>query len=214
MTAPAPPASGPSSDSGADPRAGTTPGRSLPGRRFAAGLALVTLLGLALRALALPGQPPLGDDLGAARSAVNYVERGQVGPTMWHHPRLRDLAVHASAAWLGPSKVGVVLPSLTLGTLAILAVGLLGRRLAGERAGLLAAFLLAIDSLAVGYSRQAIQEIYPLAFGAAGVLLALEHDARRRPAWLAAAGVAFGLGLASKWSVAFPLAVGRRTRSR
>jgi dolichyl-phosphate-mannose--protein O-mannosyl transferase len=86
-------------------------------------------------------------------------------------------------------------------------MGLLARRLAGPAAGLLAALLVAVDPLHVHYSRQAVHDVYMFLFGAAGVLLALEYAASGRRRALAAAGVAFGLGLASKWAVLAPLVV-------
>jgi 4-amino-4-deoxy-L-arabinose transferase-like glycosyltransferase len=174
-------------------------------RRFAWHLALLTLAAAVLRTIALPGQPPTGDDLGAAASAINFVERAQVGPTMWHHPRLRDLLVYASQVAFGTSKLGLVLPSLLLGIAAVPVTGLLARRFAGDRPGLLAALLLAIDPLHVDYSRQAVQECYLAFFAAAGVLTTLRYLDTRRAGWAVAAGTLFGLGLASKWSVAFPL---------
>jgi len=174
---------------------------------FAGALAAVALAALAVRGCGLAGQPGLADDRNCGASAVNFVERGQIGPTMWHHPHLRDLLVYASGSLAGFGRVGVVLPSLLLGVLSVVVLGLLGRRLAGPAAGLAAAALAALDSLHVDYSRQAVQEIYTFAFAATGVLLALLYAERRRGVWLVAAGVAFGLGLGAKWSVAFPLAV-------
>jgi dolichyl-phosphate-mannose-protein mannosyltransferase len=176
-------------------------------RRFGRALAAVTLAGLILRAWGLAGAPLLSDDRSAGVSAVSFVERGAVGPMMWQHPRLRDLLVYGARATLGDGKLGHVLPSLVLGVLAIPLLGLLGRRLAGARAGLLAAALLAVDAVHVDYSRQAVQDVYTAFFGIAGVLLAVEHALRGKARWLVAAGVAFGLGVASKWSVAFPAAV-------
>lgn len=179
-----------------------------PGRRDVRWLLVaVTLLAAALRLVALPGQPPLGDDLSAGASAINFLERAQIGPTMWQHPRLRDLLVHLSLGAVGRSKLGLALPSLVLGILAVPVVGLLARRLAGDRAGVLAALLLAIDPLHVDYSRQAVQDVYTSLFGAAGVLATLRYLDTRRARWAIAAGALYGLGLASKWSVVFPLAV-------
>ncbi|HET9555422.1 MAG TPA: glycosyltransferase family 39 protein [Anaeromyxobacteraceae bacterium] len=176
-------------------------------RRFATRLALLTAVAAGLRLLALPGQPPLADDLSAAVSAVNFLERAQVGPTMWQHPRLRDLLVYVALWACGPSKLGLVLPSLLIGVAGVPVIGLLARRFGGDRAGLLAALLLAIDPLHVDYSRQAVQEVYTTLFGAAGVLTALRFLDGRRAGWAVASGLLFGLGLATKWSVALPLAV-------
>jgi 4-amino-4-deoxy-L-arabinose transferase-like glycosyltransferase len=176
-------------------------------RRFAWWLALLTVAAAAARIAGLSTQQPLGDDLSAGVSAINFIERSQIGPTMWQHPRLRDLLIYLSVSLLGPSKLGLALPSLLLGILGIPAAGLLARRLGGNRAGLLAALWLAIDPLHIDYSRQAVQEAYTAFFGAAGVYATLRYLDTRRGGWSVAAGTLFGLGLASKWSVAFPLAI-------
>ncbi len=167
-------------------------------------LALATAVGLLLRAWGLASEPLLPDDLGCGASAVNFVERAEIGPVEWHHPHLRDLLVYAGMEIAGPTKVGFTLASLVLGVLAISVVGLLGTALGGPAVGLLAAALLAIDPVHVGYSRQAVQEGYPLFFGALGALLTIRYDRSGLLSRLAAAGAAFGLGAASKWSVIFP----------
>ncbi len=182
----------------------TSPARDRAASMFPALLALATAVGLVLRAWGLASQPPLPDDFGCGASAVNFVERAQIGPIEWHHPHLRDLLVYGAMEIAGPTKLGFVLPSLLLGVLAVPVVGLLGRALAGSAVGLLAAALLAIDAVHVGYSRQAVQEGYPLFFGALGALLTIRYDRSGLPSRLIAAGVAFGLGAASKWSVLFP----------
>jgi dolichyl-phosphate-mannose-protein mannosyltransferase len=178
--------------------------RRLP---FGAALAAITLVGLVVRAWGLSGQAPLADDWAAAISADRFVEGGEIAPLMWHHPRLRDLLVYASMAAHGRTKLGFVLPSLVAGSLSIPVLGLLGRRIAGPVAGLLAAGLVALDPLHVDYSRQAVHDVYMSLFGAAGVLLAHLYARSGRKLALAAAGVVFGLGLASKWALLAPLAV-------
>lgn len=169
--------------------------------RFQLGLALVTLVAIAVRGWGLASQPLLADDLMSGISAVSFVERGQVGPTMWHHPHLRDLAVYLSTSALGTTKLGLVLPSLVLGVLSVPALALLGRRVAGPAAGIVAAALLSVEALHVGMSREAVQEVYTAGFGIAATLLVLAFDRTRRPSALLAAGFAFGLGAAAKWSV-------------
>jgi dolichyl-phosphate-mannose--protein O-mannosyl transferase len=185
-------------------RAVSAPAGSSP--RHRAALAGITLAALALRAWDLPSSPPLADDLAAGASAVNLVERGQVGPTMWQHPRLRDLAIYASTAAAGSTKLGLTLPSLAAGTASVPVVALLAESFAGPAAGLVAAVLVAADSVHLGYSRQAVQEVYTFLLGALGVLLTLAFARSGKLAALALAGVAFGAGAASKWSVAFPAA--------
>jgi len=169
--------------------------------RFALVALALAAVALLVRGLGLTSEPLLSDDLGCGVSAVNFVERGQIGPTMWQHPRLRDLAVYASMLALGPTKLGFALPSLLLGVLAVPALALLGRRIGGARVGLVAAALLAVDALHVGMSRQAVAEVFTTFFAITGALLALEFDRTRRLAPLFAAGIVFGLGAAAKWSV-------------
>ncbi len=181
---------------------GSTPDRAA--RMFPALLAVATAVGLLLRAWGLASQPPLPDDFGCGASAVNFVERAQIGPVEWQHPHLRDLLVYGGMEVAGPTKLGFALVSLTLGVLSVPVVGLLGRALGGPAVGLLAAALLAIDPVHVGYSRQAVQEGYPLFFGALGTLFTIRYDRSGLPYRLVAAGAAYGLGVASKWSVIFP----------
>ncbi len=179
-------------------------GRPLP---FARSLLAIVALGLVVRAWGLAGQPLLADDWAAWLSACAFVERGEVSGLMWHHPRLRDLLVYVSGAALGPGKLGLSFPSLVAGILSIAVVGLLARRVAGATAGLVAALLVALDPLHVHYSRQAINDVYMCLFGAAGVLFAMAHATSGLRRHLVIAGSAFGLGLASRWIVAAPLAV-------
>jgi len=174
---------------------------------FPSALAAITLAGLALRAFGLASQPPLGDDFAAGLSAIAFVERGEISGLIWQHPRLRDLLVYASTALLGPTKLGLCFPSLAAGVASIPVVGLLARRLAGPAAGLVAAALTAVDPLHLAFSRQAVHDVYMFLFPAAGVLLALAHARSGRRRDLVLAGVAFGLGLASRWIAAVPLAI-------
>ncbi len=177
-------------------------------RRFGIALAAIALLGLGLRLWELPGQRIFADDACVGVSAVNFVERGILGPTMWHHPHLRDLLVYTSVQALGDSKIGLTIFSLVFGALSVPLLGLVALRLLGRRdVALLASALLAIDSLHIDYSRQGVHEDYMLFFTLTGLWLALEFARRGGPGWLLGAGTSFGLGLASKWYVAFPLAV-------
>lgn len=177
-------------------------------RGFGVRLSLITVGGLVLRWVGLPGQVIFADDRLVAESAVAFVERARIGPTMWHHPHLRDLLVYPWVAVGGGSKMALVAWSLALGAALIPLVGLLGRRLSGRQGvGLLAAFLIAVEPIHVDFSRQAVHEVYMATFAVLGVWLALRHAERGRIGPLLGAGVAFGLGFASKWIVAAPAAV-------
>jgi 4-amino-4-deoxy-L-arabinose transferase-like glycosyltransferase len=179
-----------------------------PDRRLGAALAAVTLVALLLRTWGLGDQPIHADDLLAGTTARNFVEFGWPGPTMWHHPRLRDLLVHASIQAFGPNAWGLKIWSVLLGTLCVPATAALVRTLGGSGTGaVLAAAIVATDPLHVDFSRQAINDVYVAFFPVAAVLAILAY-ARRRRAWmLVAAGLLLGLGLASKWSAAFPVGV-------
>ena len=171
-------------------------------------LLLVFLAGLWLRVHGIGAQPPTGDDLSVAISAKNYLESGHLGPTMWNHPNLRNVLVYASMHLLGGGVVGLKLWSLAFGALAVLLTGLVARELTGDdRAGALAALLMAVDSLHIDFSRQAVHEVYMACFSLAAIYFSLRFRHRENPWYLVLAGVSFGLGIASKWYVLFPLAV-------
>jgi len=125
---------------------------------------------------------------------------------MWHHPKLRDILVFAGMKLLGPNLAGVRCASVVFGTLTATLTGLVARRLTKiDLAALLAALFMAVDALHIEFSRQAIQEEYVPFFLLAGIYLALRYFEKKTVWALIGSGVMFGLGLASKWSVAIPL---------
>lgn len=171
-------------------------------------LAGITLLGLVLRLYGLESQPPTADDQGVLVTAVNYLQFGQLGPTMWNHPGLRNLLTYGMLHLFGSGRVGTLGLNLALGTLCIPLVYAVSRRLTGSVAvSLIAALFWAVEPLAVDYSRQAINDVYLSFFPLAAILAVYRYLDRNRPGWLVLAGVLFGLGLASKWSAVFQLAV-------
>ncbi|MCM0080607.1 phospholipid carrier-dependent glycosyltransferase [Geomonas sp. Red32] len=173
---------------------------------LALGLSLLTLLSLLLNTVQLGSQPVSGDDFSVAISAINYMESGQLGPTMWNHPCLRNILVYWALRLFGTGVVGAKGVSVLMGTLCTPLVGMIAFRLSKQRTvALVAAFLWAIDALVVDFSRQGINDIYLAFFPLAGIYLALRFRESGNHLWLVAAGAFFGLGLASKWSVAFPL---------
>ncbi len=66
---------------------------------------------------------------------------------------------------------------------------------------------MAIDPLHIDFSRQAVQEDYMPFFFIPAVYAALRYEDGESPLWLVLSGLCFGLGVASKWYVAFPLIV-------
>ncbi len=169
-------------------------------------IAGVTAAALALRSIGISGQLLIDDDRAVGETALNFLATGWPGPTMWNHPRLRDLLVSASLAALGHGPWGLKLWSVLLGTASVAATGALVLAVSGDAAAaVIAAALLAIDPLHLDFSRQAINDVYSGFFSVAAVLALLRYRSTRAPTWIAAAGLLLGLGIASKWSVAFPV---------
>jgi 4-amino-4-deoxy-L-arabinose transferase-like glycosyltransferase len=186
--------------------------RATPSRRFAIVLAGIVLAGAFLRLGWIVAQVPTTDDSFVAWTATNYVTRGEPGPTMSMHPVLRNFLVYASMKAFGGSVFGVKGFSLLFGILLVGVTGLLVRRaVRDERAGLIAAALVALDIVQIDYSRQAIQEIPTAFFVVTGIWLvveALRSEDTRCWSWLLPiAGVTFGFGVASKYYAVPPLAL-------
>ena len=168
----------------------------------------ITVLALLLRVVLLSSQPVSFDDFSVGLTAINYVKDGQLGPIMWNHPDLCNILVYCAMKTFGTGVIGLKGMSVLAGTLSVSCIALVGRRLLkNETAALLAALLWALDSLAIDLSRQAVHEIYQSFFPLLAIYLALRYRESGRARWLAGSGVVFGLGLASKWSAAFPLLV-------
>ena len=70
-------------------------------------LAFITLLALFLNGFQLASQPVSHDDFDVALSAINYMESGQLGPTMWNHPCLRNILVYYALRAFGSGVLGV-----------------------------------------------------------------------------------------------------------
>lgn len=175
-------------------------------RNFRRWLLGIVVLALLLRVAWLASQPVSPDDYMVGVSAINYLENGQLGPTMWNHPGLRNLLVYASLQLLGSGVLGIKGWSLLFGILTTPLLALIGRRLLkSDLAALLAAFFWAVDTLSIDFSRQGINDVYLAFFPLLAILLACRFLETRNLWWLAGSGAAFGLGIASKWSVLFQL---------
>ncbi len=171
-------------------------------------VAAITLLSLFLNSILLSRQPVSLDDFHVALSAINFTESGQLGPTMWNHPCLRNILVYGFLRLFGTGVLGVKGVSLLLGTLCTPLMALVARRIfRDERIALIAAMLWAVDPLVIDFSRQGINDIYLAFFPLLGIYLAYRFRESHNSAWLLGSGVSFGMGLASKWSALFPLTV-------
>lgn len=180
-----------------------------PRARDALLLGAITLVGAALRLHGVAHQPVLPDEDWVAVTAVHYVRSGQLGPTMWYHPNLRNLVTWAVGETLGHGPLALRSTSLVLGILSIPLTAASLHLLTKDRlASLAAAFLLAVDGVHVAFSRQAIQETWTAFFVVLGTALAvMAWEGRAGPWILALSGIAFGLGLSCKLQAAFPLAI-------
>jgi len=118
-------------------------------------LALITALGLALR-LAFLGHRSLYLDEAWSFTAASLGPAELLSAVAHQdaHPPLYYMVLSAFLI-LGNGEFAIRLPSAIFGTLTIPLAYWLGRRFLGERAGLLAAFLLAISPMHVRYSQEA-----------------------------------------------------------
>lgn len=188
----------------------TDPGRrDRPGRRFLALLALVVLGALVIRFDLLQNRAPdvpafgdahayhqLGRQLADGRGYVRPYElerQGRVIPTAEYPPGLPVVLAVVTKAGVdsedGQRAVLVLVGGITVGL-----VGLLGRRLGGDRAGLLAAFAAALHPALWAGDLTLMAEPLAACLGVALLLVALAaHD---RPTWArwAALGALTGLG--------------------
>ncbi len=87
------------------------------------------------------------------------------------------------------------LPFAIAGLLMVLTVYLLGRRLWSERAGLIAAALLALNGFMVGFSRIVQYQVLVVWLSALALLCIWEWRADGRARWAALAGICLGAGL-------------------
>jgi dolichyl-phosphate-mannose--protein O-mannosyl transferase len=181
-------------------------GRS-PLRLFGTGRTLILVL-LVAAVFRLPG---LGypaeeyfDEVYHAKTALQYLN-GEP-PTEWVHPPTSKLLIaigvhlfgyHPWAWRLAPALAGTALAGVFL---------LLARRvLRSERAAVLATTLLLCDGVFLVQSRIAMTNVFAVLFQLLAALLVLRAaEARRlRMGALAAAGVALGLALSTRWTSLF-----------
>ncbi len=201
----------------------------MTGRRWWAALLLIVALGGVTRGVTLAvtqwGEPPIGDAVFYHRQAnhladgegyvepFGYAETGVWKPSAMHPPLYStSLAVVSFLGGRSPDAHRIA--TVAMGTVSVLLVGLLGRRVAGDRPsagriGLLAAFLAAIAPNLFQLDEHLMSESLFACF-VAGFLLAV-YRAWDRPTWQRFAVVGLVGALAaltrSEATFLFPLVV-------
>ncbi len=142
-------------------------------------LGLILLIAVALRLACFTGLMG-SDDLDYRASARGILE-GKPPVGEFSHSVAPGMAVPMalSYAMLGPGEVGTAAFPLVLSLLHVLAAFLLGRRLFSDRAGLLAALLMAVYPLEVVLSTQALPDVPLAVCGGLAVLAFLRGEEAR-----------------------------------
>ncbi len=166
----------------------------------------LTLLAFALR-LAAFRQGLFGDELltyGETRDGLGEVFEGLKRSGAEVTPPLYFMLAWASAK-LGSAPELIRLPSLLLGTATVPVVYALGRRVAGTRAGLLAAAMVAIGPFALFYGSEARAYTSATFFVALSTLALLEALGEGRRAWWVVYVVAACLACYTHYTTIFVL---------
>ena len=172
------------------------------------------------------------DEIYYTAEACNFVTEGPLIclVDLWTpHPPAGKWLIASGIWWFGPTPLGARFAPALVGTLTVLVLFLLGRRVLGSTLGAyLAAGLLAVDFLHLVTSRVATLDVFASFFLLSGLLAwVYDRDERRRgprvsPAstaqrplwardihwsalssrWLVIAGACLGLAVASKWTTA------------
>jgi len=124
------------------------------------------------------------------------------------HPPLAKQLIALSIRSFGDDPLGWRYPAVLFGSLAIVTMYFCGLALFGAQGPAIAASLIAFfNQMLFVQSRIAMLDIFALTFGLFGVAAFMHGFRQSRPhRWFAAAGLAFGLAIACKWSGLFGLA--------
>jgi len=180
---------------------------------------LITLAGGLVRFVGLgDAKGQMFDEIYYARDACVYAGEpssvcGIASPENYVHPPLGKWLIAAGIKVFGHNEIGWRVAGAIAGTLTILLLYLLARKILRSTLGAsLASGLLAIDLLAFVQSRVSMLDVFVPLFGVATFLfLAYDRDRLAAPAvkraywrpWSLAAGVAAGAAVATKWSGLF-----------
>lgn len=145
---------------------------------------LLVLLGAALRAFRLGGQSLWVDEM-LTLNAANV--GGSLSPRemFWNiQGPLHGALIHL-ISWFSTSEAALRAPSALAGVATIPVVYLLGREMAGRRAGLLAALFAAVSPFGIWYSQEVRNYAFLVLFCSVATLLAWRLMARSSRAWSA-----------------------------
>ncbi len=186
----------------------------------------ILVLALSLRLYGLENQPSWYDDfiyLETGKAYILGIEPSLPRPTYllvvrsitlgpayafseegkWNleHPPLAKIllgAAYVTGGWIAARFLSAV-----FGTISILLAYIVGKELLGSKMfGLLAAFLLSIETLHLGLSRVATIDIYAYTFGIAALYFAIRQKKEGTKRNIALFWAASGLALACKWIAA------------
>jgi len=152
-----------------------------------------------------------GSDMGFKANAPHTCDG--LEPVFAVHPPVGKLLIAVGIKIFGYRPFGWRFVPALVGSLSVLVIYLIGRRLWEKRwAAAAAAILLGVEGLQFVQSRLAMLDIFVSFFILLGVLLILEDRARAPTSkgvrwWRLASGVSFGLAVGSKWSALFVLPV-------
>ena len=144
------------------------------------------------------------DEVYHAKTALQYL-RGEP-PTEWVHPPTAKLLIAVGVALFGYEPWAWRLVPALAGILLAPVFFLLARRvLATERAALLATLLLLLDGVYLVQSRIAMTNVFAVLFQLLAALLVVRAATAERLALgsMAAAGLALGLALSTRWTSLF-----------
>jgi 4-amino-4-deoxy-L-arabinose transferase-like glycosyltransferase len=172
-------------------------------RRLLLILAAIFILSLAVRIPRYSDQPIMPDEVTFfQRYSYTILEQGWRWPVkyMYIHPPLFPYLLSFLTVIAGGSLGVLRLVPVLMGALTPVFVVLLGRDLYGEKAGLLAALLMAFSSTHILYSRVLMLEVPMILFFTAGMYLLVKSLREvEGKAYGIGAGVLFGLAIITKW---------------
>ena len=170
-------------------------------------LAAIVLLGALLRFATLAVQSLWFDEAATWElTQLPFVEMLRALPSRESNPPLFYVLEWVATRALGDGEVGLRALSALAGTALIAVAGLVGQRIAGARAGVATAALVAVNPLLVWFSQEARSYALVTLLATVALLLFLRALDDPRPSVLAWWAVAAALALSSHYFAAFALA--------